>query len=101
MLFGKRLVSGCLGELLRSAGFDETGGTGLAFPPIASYLCTMSDIEVRLAPALGFDSSVGGERPGDKGPSEMEFDIGKMNIDCGRDRSDAGDCAEPVEGGPL
>ena len=72
------------------SGKGEAGDTtvgGFDEPPIASYRCTMSDIEV-LRTARGF-ASWGGNKFVVVGEVELSVDFeGKRNIDCGRERED-------------
>jgi hypothetical protein len=80
---------------LRPAGFEKTAGGGpnpgdLLFPPMASYRCTISDIEVRRPLARGFGSSGDGpprdsiEERSAAGRAELsllDFEEGKTNMD--------------------
>jgi hypothetical protein len=62
-----------------SLGSGDGGPANFAFPPIASYRSTISDIEVRRI-ARDFDPS-GGTKPGE-GIDELSTDFeGKINID--------------------
>jgi hypothetical protein len=85
---------------LKPTGFAEIGGgiliwlptAGDCFPPdpMPSYRCTMFDIDVLLEADIVL-KPCGDSRPGDGNPlSIMDFDVGKMSIDCGRDRDDGG-----------
>lgn len=74
------------------------GGAGpgpLGLPPMASYRCTMSDIDV-LRVLLEVGSS-GEDSPGEEGSaallSLLEFATGKTYIDEGRVRPDGEVCA--------
>ena len=88
-----------------AAGFwIAVGGTApLGLPPMASYRCTMSDIDV-LRVLLEVGSS-GEDSPGEEGSaallSLLEFATGKTYIDEGRVRPDGGVCACAVLGLPT
>ena len=87
------LSTGCVdaGKVLFALTFRKPGVTCcgvITFPPIASYRCTIFEIDVLRLGNLGTSSSSGGGGSiGDVGGLVPSVDLeGNKNIDCGRER---------------